>query len=256
MKNKFIVAGMATVALLSLSSCKKTKGDDYNSQRYVDLATIDADITSNLKLFYAKDEVLADEANLLGEENTAATHYELYVAKDAKNSLFTYNYDLTEYFGSKNGKNNKTATVSALAMEMEDGALLYDSEASNILSAAYSDITGVSSVLTDATFKVQSLSKWTKSVSTTKAYKAFKNDNKSVSLSIVYMPVYVRHYVKTQVVLNEYVFLPVYITFQTTDGLELIDGEWKTSTISSISTVALDTYLNSNGTVKTTTKTE
>jgi hypothetical protein len=253
MKNKFIVAGIAALSIFSLASCKKTSSEDYNSQRYVDLTTIEDAVETDLKLFYTNDSTsLADVSELLGDASTEVTRYELYVGTTASSTLFTYNYDLTSMLEAYKS-NNKTATVNALAMEMTSSATMYSSEKSAVIAQAYSKTTGVSSVLTDVSFVVELQSAWSTTISTTNAYKAFKDDNKTVSLSIVYMPIYVQHYYKSQIVLKEYVFLPVHISFTTSDGLELVDGEWVTSTISTISSVNLDTYLNSNGTVKYTT---
>ena len=256
MKNKFIVLGMALVSVCSLASCKKTKSDDYNSQRYVDLTTIEDSVESDLKLFYTDTVSLQDGGQLLGESSVKTTRFDIYVSKDANNSLFVYNYDLTEYFSGSNGKNNKTVTVSSLAMSMVSDAEVYSSEKSSIVSQAFDSKIGVSTLFADAAFKVNSLSSWTTSLSSSLAYKAFKKDSKTISLSVVYMPLYVEHYVKTQAVLKEYVFLPVHVSFTTSDGKELVENEWVDSTIKSLTTVNLENYLNSNSTVKTTTQTE
>ena len=248
MKRKFIAMGVSVVSILALASCFNNKAKaDYSTVRQV--TAIDDDIKTEFNLFY--DSELTN-AELLDTESKEGSYYDLYVSKNAKDSLFAYSYDLTDYFSSAAGSRNHTVTVNTLSFQIQDKEALYDEEKTAILTAAYDKENGVKTKL-DVDFEITTSKDYSRSFSTTDAYKAYQN-GEVVSLSIVYMPVYVVHFVSNQPVLRNYIILPIYATFTTNTGKEVdANGELVDSKIEGISGVNLDKYFaDAANTLKTT----
>ena len=151
---------------------------------------------------------------------------------------------MTTYFSSEDGKRNSNVTVSTLSFAIQKADALQDEEKTAILTQAYSTDKGVKNKL-NVDFTISASTDYTKEFKTNGAYTAFENGEK-VSLAIVYMPVYVVHFVSDQPVLRNYVFLPIYATFVTESGKEVnATGELVDSKISGISSVNLDEFFDS-----------
>jgi hypothetical protein len=232
MKTKFIAMGVIAFSMLGLASClnQGTKAD-YSTTRQV--SKFDDDVKTAFKLFYDSDETNAEK---LDKDSKSGSYYDLYTAKDATASLFKYEYDLTSYFSTEDGARNKNITVNTLSFAIQGQEALYDEEKSAILTQAYDTEKGVAKKLT-VDFTVTTSKDYSRTFGTQDAYKAFEA-NETLSLSIVYMPVYVIHYVSNQPVLRNYVFLPIYSTFVTASGKEVTTGgalvDSKVSTVASL----------------------
>ena len=238
MKNKFISLGVACLSFLALTSCMTRANVDYSTVRQI--TKIDTEVSTALNLFY--DATHEDEtASKLDEDTKNNTYYDLFVAKDANASLFAYEYDLTTYFNSFNGERNDTVTINTLSFGIQNSDAIYDEEKTQILTQAYDQEKGIGKKL-NVEFTITTSKDYSRTISTKPAYKVFK-DGEDVSLSIVYMPVYVIHYVSNQPVLKNYVFLPIYATFVTETGKEVKeDGTLALNTLGTIKVVDLDKY--------------
>ncbi|MDY5982319.1 MAG: hypothetical protein SPJ17_01275 [Anaeroplasma sp.] len=238
MKTKFISLGVACLSFLALTSCMTRTNVDYSTVRQI--TKIDTEVSTALNLFY--DEKQEDEtASKLDEDTKNNTYYDLFVAKDANASLFAYEYDLTTYFNSFNGERNNTVTINTLSFGIQNSDAIYDEEKTQILTQAYDQEKGIGKKL-NVEFTITTSKDYSRTISTKPAYKVFK-DGEDVSLSIVYMPVYVIHYVSNQPVLKNYVFLPIYATFVTETGKEVKeDGTLALNTLGTIKVVDLDKY--------------
>ena len=238
MKNKFISLGVACLSFLALTSCMTRANVDYSTVRQI--TKIDTEVSTALNLFY--DEKQEDfNAAKLDEDTKNNTYYDLFVAKDANASLFAYEYDLTTYFNSFNGERNDTVTINTLSFGIQNSDAIYDEEKTQILTQAYDQEKGIGKKL-NVEFTITTSKDYSRTISTKPAYKVFK-DGEDVSLSIVYMPVYVIHYVSNQPVLKNYVFLPIYATFVTETGKEVKeDGTLALNTLGTIKVVDLDKY--------------
>ena len=244
MKTKFIAIGVMAFSMLGLASClnQGTKAD-YSTTRQV--SKFDDNVTTALNLFYSA-EAGDHNAEILDTDAKNGSYYDLYAAKDATASLFKYEYDLTSYFSTEDGKRNKNITVNTLSFAIQHAEALYDEEKTAILTAAYDLDKGVSKKL-NVDFTVTTSKDYSRTFDTQDAYKAFEA-NETVSLAIVYMPVYVIHYVSNQPVLRNYVFLPVYSTFTTASGKEVsTDGTLVDSKVSTIASVDLKDYFDEAG---------
>ena len=238
MKTKFISLGVACLSFLALTSCMTRANVDYSTVRQI--TKIDTEVSAALNLFY--DATHEDEtASKLDEDTKNNTYYDLFVAKDANASLFAYEYDLTTYFNSFNGERNDTVTINTLSFGIQNSDAIYDEEKTQILTQAYDQEKGIGKKL-NVEFTITTSKDYSGTISTKPAYKVFK-DGEDVSLSIVYMPVYVIHYVSNQPVLKNYVFLPIYATFVTETGKEVKeDGTLALNTLGTIKVVDLDKY--------------
>ena len=238
MKTKFISLGVACLSFLALTSCMTRANVDYSTVRQI--TKIDTEVSTALNLFY--DATHEDEtSSKLDEDTKNNTYYDLFVAKDANASLFAYEYDLTTYFNSFNGERNDTVTINTLSFGIQNSDAIYDEEKTQILTQAYDQEKGIGKKLS-VEFTITTSKDYTRTISTKPAYKVFK-DGEDVSLSIVYMPVYVIHYVSNQPVLKNYVFLPIYATFVTETGKEVKeDGTLALNTLGTIKVVDLDKY--------------
>lgn len=238
MKTKFISLGVACLSFLALTSCMTRANVDYSTVRQI--TKIDTEVSAALNLFY--DATHEDEtASKLDEDTKNNTYYDLFVAKDANASLFAYEYDLTTYFNSFNGERNDTVTINTLSFGIQNSDAIYDEEKTQILTQAYDQEKGIGKKL-NVEFTITTSKDYSRTISTKPAYKVFK-DGEDVSLSIVYMPVYVIHYVSNQPVLKNYVFLPIYATFVTETGKEVKeDGTLALNTLGTIKVVDLDKY--------------
>ena len=238
MKTKFISLGVAFLSFLALTSCMTRANVDYSTVRQI--TKIDTEVSAALNLFY--DATHEDEtASKLDEDTKNNTYYDLFVAKDANASLFAYEYDLTTYFNSFNGERNDTVTINTLSFGIQNSDAIYDEEKTQILTQAYDQEKGIGKKL-NVEFTITTSKDYSRTISTKPAYKVFK-DGEDVSLSIVYMPVYVIHYVSNQPVLKNYVFLPIYATFVTETGKEVKeDGTLALNTLGTIKVVDLDKY--------------
>ena len=238
MKTKFISLGVACLSFLALTSCMTRANVDYSTVRQI--TKIDTEVSTALNLFY--DATHEDEtASKLDEDTKNNTYYDLFVAKDANASLFAYEYDLTTYFNSFNGERNDTVTINTLSFGIQNSDAIYDEEKTQILTQAYDQEKGIGKKL-NVEFTITTSKDYSRTISTKPAYKVFK-DGEDVSLSIVYMPVYVIHYVSNQPVLKNYVFLPIYATFVTETGKEVKeDGTLALNTLGTIKVVDLDKY--------------
>ena len=238
MKTKFISLGVACLSFLALTSCMRGASVDYSTVRQI--TKIDTEVSTALNLFY--DATQEDfNAALLDEDTKNNTYYDLFVAKDANASLFTYEYDLTTYFNSFNGERNDTVTINTLSFGIQNSDAIYDEEKTQILTQAYDQEKGIGKKL-NVEFTITTSKDYSRTISTKPAYKVFK-DGEDVSLAIVYMPVYVIHYVSNQPVLKNYVFLPIYATFVTESGKEVKeDGTLALNTLGTIKVVDLDKY--------------
>lgn len=238
MKTKFISLGVACLSFLALTSCMTRANVDYSTVRQI--TKIDTEVSTALNLFY--DEKQEDfNAAKLDEDTKNNTYYDLFVAKDANASLFAYEYDLTTYFNSFNGERNDTVTINTLSFGIQNSDAIYDEEKTQILTQAYDQEKGIGKKL-NVEFTITTSKDYSRTISTKPAYKVFK-DGEDVSLSIVYMPVYVIHYVSNQPVLKNYVFLPIYATFVTETGKEVKeDGTLALNTLGTIKVVDLDKY--------------
>ena len=238
MKTKFISLGVACLSFLALTSCMRGASVDYSTVRQI--TKIDTEVSTALNLFY--DATQEDfNAALLDEDTKNNTYYDLFVAKDANASLFTYEYDLTTYFNSFDGERNDTATINTLSFGIQNSDAIYDEEKTQILTQAYDQEKGIGKKL-NVEFTITTSKDYSRTISTKPAYKVFK-DGEDVSLAIVYMPVYVIHYVSNQPVLKNYVFLPIYATFVTETGKEVKeDGTLALNTLGTIKVVDLDKY--------------
>lgn len=237
MRRKFIAIGVSVVSTLALASCFGNKAKaDYSTTRQVQ--EYEDQVKTAFHLFYDTD---LTDAELLDTEAKEGSYYNLYVSKNPKDTLFAYTYDLTDYFSSDNGSRNSTVTVNTLSFEIQGQEALYDEEKTAILQAAYSKEKGVASKL-DVDFDITTSTDYSRSFSTKEAYNTYKAGEK-VSLSIVYMPVYVIHFVSNQPVLRNYVILPIYATFTTESGKEVaLDGTLVDSKVSTISQLDLTKY--------------
>lgn len=238
MKTKFISLGVACLSFLALTSCMRGASVDYSTVRQI--TKIDTEVSTALNLFY--DATHEDEtSSKLDEDTKNNTYYDLFVAKDANASLFAYEYDLTTYFNSFNGERNNTVTINTLSFGIQNSDAIYDEEKTQILTQAYDQEKGIGKKL-NVEFTITTSKDYSRTISTKPAYKVFK-DGEDVSLSIVYMPVYVIHYVSNQPVLKNYVFLPIYATFVTETGKEVKeDGTLALNTLGTIKVVDLDKY--------------
>lgn len=238
MKTKFISLGVSCLSFLALTSCMTRANVDYSTVRQI--TKIDTEVSTALNLFY--DATHEDEtSSKLDEDTKNNTYYDLFVAKDANASLFAYEYDLTTYFNSFNGERNDTVTINTLSFGIQNSDAIYDEEKTQILTQAYDQEKGIGKKL-NVEFTITTSKDYSRSISTKPAYKVFK-DGEDVSLSIVYMPVYVIHYVSNQPVLKNYVFLPIYATFVTETGKEVKeDGTLALNTLGTIKVVDLDKY--------------
>ena len=238
MKNKFISLGVACLSFLALTSCMTRANVDYSTVRQI--TKIDTEVSTALNLFY--DATHEDEtSSKLDEDTKNNTYYDLFVAKDANASLFAYEYDLTTYFNSFNGERNDTVTINTLSFGIQNSDAIYDEEKTQILTQAYDQEKGIGKKL-NVEFTITTSKDYSRTISTKPAYKVFK-DGEDISLSIVYMPVYVIHYVSNQPVLKNYVFLPIYATFVTETGKEVKeDGTLALNTLGTIKVVDLDKY--------------
>ena len=238
MKTKFISLGVACLSFLALTSCMTRANVDYSTVRQI--TKIDTEVSTALNLFY--DATHEDEtSSKLDEDTKNNTYYDLFVAKDANASLFAYEYDLTTYFNSFNGERNDTVTINTLSFGIQNSDAIYDEEKTQILTQAYDQEKGIGKKL-NVEFTITTSKDYSRTISTKPAYKVFK-DGEDVSLSIVYMPVYVIHYVSNQPVLKNYVFLPIYATFVTETGKEVKeDGTLALNTLGTIKVVDLDKY--------------
>lgn len=233
MKNKLLIAGVATLSLFALASCGG-KGDDYSSVREVVLSDIEAEVKTNLNLFY--DETSDDHNALLINDQTGTDIIKVYVAKDPKASLFVYNYDVKGFFADHKEK-SKTVTISAVSAT----GTIYDSEKTTFMNTLFDSTVGVKALLKDAAFadSLYESSEYTKTISVQEEYAKYVEDNNSVAyLSIVYMPVFIVHVLNTQDKLREYVLVPVCHQF-TTDGK-----------VSDVTAVDFEKYLNETDTFK------
>ena len=245
MKTKYIAMGVAVASLFALTSClSKGNSADYSTLRQI--TVYEDDVKTTFGLFTES----AEESKLVDATAKNTTYYNLYVAKDATASLFTYSYDLTDYFNSNDGERNSTVTVNTLTFEMQEKNPLYDEEKTAILSAAYNKDNGVDKVL-NVNFTVTTSTDYSRTFESKRAYDAYKN-GEEVSLAIVYLPVYVKHVVSDQPVLRAYVFLPVYATYVTASGKEVLEnGELVDSTITGIKSIDLkDYFATTSGTLK------
>ena len=238
MKTKFISLGVACLSFLALTSCMTRANVDYSTVRQI--TKIDTEVSTALNLFY--DATHEDETSTkLDEDTKNNTYYDLFVAKDANASLFAYEYDLTTYFNSFNGERNDTVTINTLSFGIQNSDAIYDEEKTQILTQAYDQEKGIGKKL-NVEFTITTSKDYSRTISTKPAYKVFK-DGEDISLSIVYMPVYVIHYVSNQPVLKNYVFLPIYATFVTETGKEVKeDGTLALNTLGTIKVVDLDKY--------------
>lgn len=238
MKTKFISLGVACLSFLALTSCMRKANADYSTVRQI--TKIDTEVSTALNLFYdaTKDDF---NAQLLDTDTKNNTYYDLFVAKDANASLFAYEYDLTTYFNSADGERNDKVTINTLSFGIQDSDAIYDEEKTQILTQAYDQEKGIGNKL-NVEFTITTSKDYSRTLSTKPAYKAFK-DGEAVSLAIVYMPVYVVHYVSNQPVLRNYVFLPIYATFVTeTDKEVKEDGTLVEDTTAAVKVVDLDKY--------------
>ena len=212
MKNKLLIASLATFSLFALASCGG-KGDDYSSLREVVLSDIDASVKTDLNLFYDSE---AEDHNAVCLTTDVKTDLiKVYVAKDAKASLFVYNVDIKNIFEEHKEK-SKTLNISAVS---STGAI-YESEQTTILTTLFASENGIKSHLEGFDLKdsIYDSSTYTKSVDITEEYKKYVENNDSVAyLSIVYIPTFVVHTIDGQDKLRDYVLVPVYHAF-TTDG--------------------------------------
>ena len=238
MKNTYISLGVACLSFLALTSCMTRANVDYSTVRQI--TKIDTEVSTALNLFY--DATHEDEtSSKLDEDTKNNTYYDLFVAKDANASLFAYEYDLTTYFNSFNGERNDTVTINTLSFGIQNSDAIYDEEKTQILTQAYDQEKGIGKKL-NVEFTITTSKDYSRTISTKPAYKVFK-DGEDISLSIVYMPVYVIHYVSNQPVLKNYVFLPIYATFVTETGKEVKeDGTLALNTLGTIKVVDLDKY--------------
>ena len=238
MKTKFISLGVACLSFLALTSCMTRANVDYSTVRQI--TKIDTEVSTALNLFYDEKQEAFNAAKL-DEDTKNNTYYDLFVAKDANASLFAYEYDLTTYFNSFNGERNDTVTINTLSFGIQNSDAIYDEEKTQILTQAYDQEKGIGKKL-NVEFTITTSKDYSRTISTKPAYKVFK-DGEDVSLSIVYMPVYVIHYVSNQPVLKNYVFLPIYATFVTETGKEVKeDGTLALNTLGTIKVVDLDKY--------------
>ena len=136
MKRKFIAMGVSVVSILALASCFNNKAKaDYSTTRQV--TAIDDEIKTEFNLFYDTD---LTNAELLDTEAKEGSYYDLYVSKNAKDSLFAYSYNLTDYFSSSEGSRNHTVTVNTLSFQIQDKEALYDEEKTVYILYFISDI--------------------------------------------------------------------------------------------------------------------
>lgn len=232
MKNKLLIAGIALVSGFTLASCNGNS-EDYSTLREVVLTDIQADVKKDLNLFYDVDA--ADHNAKLLTTSTATDVVKVYVAADAKASLFVYNCDIKGFFDAHKEK-SKSVSLSCVSAT---GAL-YESEQTSLVNTLFDATNGVKSVL-DVTFKdsIYETSTYVKSVDCQEEYAKYAEDNKSVTyLSIVYIPTYVVHTKDGQDKLRDYVLVPIYHEF-TTDGK-----------ISDVKVVDFEKYLDETATFK------
>ena len=93
MKRKFMAMGIMSVSMLALASCMQKSSADYSTVRQI--TTIDEDVKTKLNLFYDKDDV-DSTSELLDTDTKTGSYYDLYVAKNANDSLFAYSYCLDD----------------------------------------------------------------------------------------------------------------------------------------------------------------
>ena len=230
MKNKLLITGMAFVSLFALASCNGG-GDDYSQLREVVLSDIEAEYKTALGLFYDANDV--DNTSVLLNEVSGTDFCKIYVSKNAKDSLFVYNYDLKTIFDA-HGEKTKNITISAVSATNA----LYDAEKTAVITETFRDTSGVKNVLDGVSFYdgIYSNSSYTKQLDVSNAYNMYLENNQSnVYVAIVYMPVYMIHSINGQDKLRDYVLVPIYHEFTTNGG------------VSGVREVDLGNYLDASG---------
>ena len=155
--------------------------------------------------------------------------YKIYLNTEYKSSLIrrklsTINYKDEEIaiasFFEEYDDHIKTFTVSNLTFT----DLIYSSEYSSIIAKLYDKEEGLGN-LTLGNFETNTTEAWNKNISFEYARQYHNaNENKEMSLEIVYLPTFVVRKYNNIIVLKTYIYVPVYTAF-TVDGNEIIQDE-------------------------------
>lgn len=226
MKKLFGLMGMAFVGLAVLTSCKSSK----------DLTTLRVDEVSdtnkaNYKINFEVDN--DDESiRLYNSERSAKTtsYYDVYIAKDYKDSLLSYTITLDD-FKTSYDENNKVSLETKIEKKKfksvifpslffsNEGTELYSDEQSAFIKEIYNSKYGINSTYKDDSknvvknydfgFDIDSKAAWDRTFKTNYVTEAYLAGNKDISFNIIYLPVFLRRVYKGSTIVEKYAFLPV-----------------------------------------------
>lgn len=225
------VLSIISLGLVALSSCGGASEDlSYNRK-----ATPSASSIEKYNLDFN-----SETGSLLFEKD----NYSLYLATDAKASLVTHTIDVLE-LKDLDGNNlvetegTKLRNINSNTLVFSDGtSSLYTSEVSQFVNMLYDGTDGAGKVLTTDTlgFTPDLKASWMKTSDLKSAYEYYNNNNLSeLKLEIVYLPTYFVRKNEDNVVMEQYILAPIYMTYTTENSSkEIVNGELVDSKISSI----------------------
>ena len=225
MKKLFGIIGMAFVGIAVLSSCKKSQ----------DLKTLRIDevsATNKEKYNLDFDVDNEDEAiRLYNSERSAKTtsYYDVYIAKDYKESLLSYTITLDDLIEEskkqdtdleKRLSQKKFKSISVTSMFFyNEGASLYSDEQSAFIKEIYNSKYGINSTYKDDSknvvknydfgFDIDTKVQWDRTFKTNYVNEAYLDGKTDISFTFVYLPLFLRRVYKGETIVEKYAFLPI-----------------------------------------------
>lgn len=223
-KKLFGFVGMAFASLLVLTSCKSNK----------DLTTLRCDeVNDTIKAKYNIDFNVDDEnesIRLFNSERSAKTtsYYDVYIAKEYKDSLISYTITLDEIINKQEDKDKfvkkiekkklKSVAFNSLFFS-NTGTELYSDEQTAFIKEIYNSKYGINSTYKDDSknvvknydfgFDIDSKTEWDRTLKTNYVTEAYLAGRKDISFNVIYLPLFLRRVYKGTVIVEKYAFLPI-----------------------------------------------
>lgn len=236
MKKKLIFSAIAAMSLFTLASCSGGTNEDLTVIRS-DKDSLDLSLVKDkYKLNFIDDlNNLATRLNNTSELDEGSDYYAIYAPKNIEECAFVYSTNIDSDLESLGGR-VKNYTFDALTFKTANN--IYESEKSEIASQLYNSENGLNQFNDKFAFDVNTLASLTFNINADVAVSAYNNNNRGITLDVVYVPTYVvRNYAKDsnkQHILEKVLFAPIYACYESNGKLINSDGNLEDSKISTL----------------------